>query len=187
MARLWERLGGRDVVLAKPQTCIPWDGAVSGSNDTPVVLPKNDSGKRSPRSVRKLLWEDVNGRPVPDRHIVLNTCQTPNCVNPTHLQPSLARKLTGKDDAATALEQAVVGNREAEASGDADRCVLWTGADVNTSRGPYPVAWIFDEQTRKSRRVSARAALLERMGKAVTEHIFVRCGNALCVRVDHLC
>lgn len=175
LARIWRRLGGRSAL--RKRTCLPWEGATSGSYSIPIVNIRKPGGgprDRTQRSVRRLLWEQLHGTTIPAGHALVTTCGTEQCVNPHHLVPSMARRRSAHDDPEIAIEAAL------RARGR--RCVHWTGARARD----YPVAWIRDDDGQMQKR-SARAVVLERAG--IPPSLRLRrpsCGDPMCVQINHL-
>src|SRR5690606_25194141 len=101
LARIWTRLGGRAAL--RKRACLLWEGATSGSHSIPIVNIRQSGGGRSQRSVRRLLWEQLNGGAIPEGHALVATCATERCVNPHHLVPSLARRRSAHDDPEAAI------------------------------------------------------------------------------------
>ena len=71
VARFWSKVQTGD-------GCWKWDGAIASHGYG--VLNVNGRIKRAHR----VAWELLNG-PIPERAVVLHSCDTPSCVNPLHL------------------------------------------------------------------------------------------------------
>jgi hypothetical protein len=169
--RIWKRLGGRDRL--RKRACLSWEGATAGRGQIPVVNAPTGDGRRTTRSVARLLYEDVLGQ-IPEDHALVSTCEGVRCVNPHHLEPSRARRRPERADTEEAISAALAKR--------GSRCVEWIGSHA----GDYPLAWVRDEQG-VIRKRSARIMILDRAGIPDDQRRRLpSCGKPGCVQVNHL-
>lgn len=63
--------------------CHLWTGGCDGKGYGAIQITGKAVG------AHRVAWEMANGRPVPDGHHVMHSCDNPPCVNPDHLSPGL--------------------------------------------------------------------------------------------------
>lgn len=79
MKSVAERLAAKTDSSGGPDACWPWIGAKGGSGTCSIQV----GGKQL--SARRVIWELARG-PIPDEHMVSDSCGNRGCVNPAHLR-----------------------------------------------------------------------------------------------------